>query len=208
MGGGTVKEAHLGVADKALRAFARGMVAVVQRPKVYGPVPELDQPTIFAGRHVGLMDPVILMTRYPDKMIHPLAATDYFDKNRFTKSFFTHAQAIPIDRHSGSNKWLEDSMAALSKGESIIIFPEGKRNKTGEGLLPFHVGVAVLAAHSGARVIPVYNQLWKFPHRYKMAIGEPMHIDAVPEGGLTSAWLHAQTDRIRDAVAALEPRFH
>lgn len=207
MGEGTVKEAHLGAADKALRAFARCMVAVVQRPKVYGPVPQLDQPTIFAGRHVGLMDPVVLMARYPAKMIHPLAATDYFDKNRFTKSFFTHAQAIPIDRSGGSQQWLEDSLAALSKGESIIIFPEGKRNKTGEGLLPFHVGVAVLAAHSGARIIPVYNCFWKFPHRYKMAFGEPLHVEDVPEGKLTSAWLHAQADRVRDAVAALEPRF-
>ena len=204
---GTVKEAHLGFADKALRLFSRGVVAVVQRPKVYGPMPALDQPTIFACRHVGLMDPVILMTRYPHIMIRPLAATEYFDANRFSKSFFTHAQAIPIDRTGKSKQWLEDSKAALAKGESIIIYPEGRRNKTGKGLLPFHVGVAVLAAESGARIIPVYNQFWKFPHRYELAIGEPMHLDDTPPEGIKSPWLHAQADRIRDAVAELEKRF-
>lgn len=204
---GTVKEARLGLADKALRLFARGMVAVVQRPVLYGPKPVLDQPTIFACRHMGLMDPVILMTRYPDIMIRPLAATDYVYKNSFTKSFFTHAQAIPIDRTNRSKQWLEDSLAALSKGESIIIYPEGRRNKTGKGLLPFHVGVSMLAAHSGARIIPVYNCMWNFPHRYRLAIGEPFHIDKMPEEGLTPEWLRAQTDRVQAAVAALESRF-
>ena len=205
--GGTVKEAHLSFADRALRVFAKATVECVQRPKVFGPKPALDAPTIFVIRHVGLMDPVILMAEYYHNMLHPLAATDYVYKNGFTKFFFTHAQCIPIDRKNKSKQWLEDSLAALSKGESIIIAPEGKRNKTGKGFLPFHVGAAVLAAHSGAQLIPVYNQFWTFPHRYGLAIGEPFHIDTMPEEGLTSEWLHAQTDRIRDAVAALESRF-
>ena len=204
---GTVKEANLGFSARALRSFAKVMVAVVQRPKLYGPKPVLDQPTIFACRHVGLMDPVILMTQYPDIMIRPLAATDYFDANRLSKAFFTLAQAIPIDRTGKDKQWLEDAKAALAKGESIIIFPEGKRNKSGTGLLPFHVGVSVLAAESGARVIPVYNRFWKFPHRYELAIGEPMHIDSLPPEDIKSPWLHAQADHIRDAVAELEKRF-
>jgi 1-acyl-sn-glycerol-3-phosphate acyltransferase len=204
---GTVKDANLGFAARALRVFARAMVAVVQRPKLYGPKPALDEPTIFACRHVGLMDPVILMTRYPDMMIRPLAATDYFDANRFTKAFFTTAQAIPIDRTGKDKQWLEDAKAAIAKGESIIIFPEGKRNKSGSGLLPFHVGVAVLAAESGARIIPVYNRFWKFPHRYELAIGEPMHIDSTPPDGIISPWLHAQADKVRDAMGELEKRF-
>ena len=41
---GTVKEANLGFAARALRVFARAMVAVVQRPKVSGPMPALDEP--------------------------------------------------------------------------------------------------------------------------------------------------------------------
>ena len=204
---GTVKEANLSFTDRALRVLAKGVVEVVQRPKIYGAKPVLDKPTIFACRHVGLMDPVILMTRYYDMMIRPLAATDYFDKNRFTKSFFTHAQAIPIDRSGRDKQWLEDSKAALAKGESIIIYPEGRRNKTGQGLMPFHVGVAVLAAESGAQIMPVYNRFWKFPHRYELAIGEPFHIDSTPPEGIKSPWLHAQTDRIQAAVAELEKRF-
>lgn len=202
---GTVKDAHLSFGELALRGIGRGMVAVVQRPKLYGPLPPLDEPTIFACRHVGLMDPVILMTRYPEMMIRPLAAQDYFDKNGFTKWFFSTAQCIPIDRKTHSKQWMEDSVAALGRGESVIIFPEGKRNKEGSGLLHFHSGVTQLAARSGARVVPVYNAMWHFPHRYRLAIGEPLRVPSIDPSEITVDWLREQTDKIRDAVAALEP---
>ncbi len=99
--------------------------------------------------------------------------------------------------------WRRKKLHGLPEG----IYPEGKRNKTGVGMLPFHVGAAVLAAHSGAQLIPVYNQFWNFPGRYRLAIGEPFHIDTMPAEGLSSEWLHAQTDKIEAAIAALEGRF-
>jgi hypothetical protein len=55
--------------------------------------------------------------------------------------------------------------------------------------------------------LAVYNQFWNFPGRYRLAIGEPFHIDTMPAEGLSSEWLHAQTDKIEAAVAALEGRF-
>ena len=103
-----------------------------------------------------------------------------------------------------SKQWIEDSLEALGKGESVIIFPEGKRNKSGNGLLPFHSGAALLAARSGARVVPVYNAFWKFPHRYRLAIGDTVHLDPLPAEGESAQWLKAQTERMQQAVSALE----
>jgi len=202
---GTVKNAKLGFTELALRDFAWCMVHCVQRPKLCSPKQALDKPTIFACSHVGLMDPVVLMVQYYNMIIHPLVALDYYQKNGFTRKFYDVAQCIPIDRINHSQQWLEDSVAALAKGESIIIFPEGKRNKSGKGLLPFHVGVAVLAARSGARVVPVFNKMWKFPHRYRLAMGEPITLDPLMEGSDFKQYLKEQTKRIQDAVAALEP---
>lgn len=204
---GSIKEAGLSFGEHCLRAFSWCVVHLVQRPKLYGPKPVLDKPSIFVCRHVGLMDPVIIMVLYIKRMVRPLVAKDYYDKNHFTQSFYTHAQCIPLDRHSPNAKqWLEDSLTALAKGESVLIFPEGKRNKSGKGLLPFHSGAALLAARSGAQVIPVWNAFWNPPHRYRLAIGEPFHLDPVPPEGESAAWLKAQTARLRDAVAALEAR--
>ena len=201
---GTVREAHIGGLARFLRGFAWCLVHTVQRPKLSGVKPPLDEPTIFACSHVGLMDPVILMVSYLPYMIRPLIAKDYYEKNKFTRSFYKIAQCIPIDRRKVSTKWMEDSLAALAKGEHIIIYPEGKRNKSGKGLLPFHSGVALLAAKSGARIVPVYNSMWHFPHRYRLAIGEPFRLETPPPDDL-SDWLKEQTALIQEKVAALIP---
>ena len=201
---GTVKAAKLSFADRLLRYFCYFVVQTVQRPKFMTTKPGLDEPTIFVCRHVGLMDPVILMAAYFRKMVRPLVAKDYYDKNKFTRAFYKHAQCIPLDRRNVSKQWLEDSLEALGKGESVIIFPEGKRNKSGIGLQPFHNGAALLAARSGARVVPVYNAFWKFPHRYRLAIGEQVRLDPLPAEGESSQWLKTQTARMQEAVEALE----
>lgn len=203
---GSVRAAGLSPGQRLFRYFTWGLVHVVQRPKVCGPRPSPDAPTIYACRHLGLMDPVILMVVYFRQMIHPLVARDYVEKNRFTRAFYPFVGCIPIDRNNVSKKWLEDSLSVLEKGDSVIIFPEGRRNKSGEGLLPFRNGVAMLAARSGARVVPVYNAVWKFPHRYRLAIGEPVQLDPVPESGETAEWLNGQTQRIQAAVGGLSAR--
>lgn len=203
MGGGTVKEARLSVTDLCIRYFAYGVVHLVQRPKLMAPLTPLQEPTIFVCRHVGLMDTVVLMVLYFRKMVRPLVAKDYYDKNRFTRWFYKHAQCIPLDRYNPSKQWLEESLSALGKGESIIIFPEGKRNKSGVGLLPFRSGAALLALRSGARIVPVYNAFWNFPHRYRLATGAPLRLEPLPEGADQAQWLQEQTDRIQAAVEAL-----
>ena len=75
---GDVKEAHLSFGDLCLRSFAYCLVHAVQRPKLHGTKPELDGPSIFVCRHVGFMDPVVLMVKYRKKVIHPLVALDYY----------------------------------------------------------------------------------------------------------------------------------
>lgn len=201
---GSVKAAHLGLAETFLRYFAWCLVKTVHRPKVYGEKPGLDEPVIFVCRHVGLMDPVILMVEYFPMMLRPLVAKDYVEKNAFTRKFYPIAQCIPIDRYNPATEWVERSLEALGKGESLIIYPEGKRNKNGDGLLKFHSGAALLAAKSGARLVPVYNARWSFPHRYRLAIGKPIHLPPVPEGADFNAWLGEQTELLQRAVEELK----
>ena len=195
--------ARLTAGQYLLRAFSWVITMVWARPKVYGPFLKLDEPVIFVCRHVGLYDPVILMVKYISRIVHPLVARDYFEANKFTRWFYPLALCYPIERRSPSTEWMDNSLKALERGESIITFPEGKRNKTGVGLLPFHSGAALLAAKSGARIVPVYNAFWHIPHRYRLAIGEPLSLDPVPEGGTNSAWLKEQTEKLRSAVSEL-----
>ena len=131
MGKGTIWEARPGIAVELLRLVGWLVANTVQRPRVYGPKPKLDEPTIFAIRHVGMMDPLMLMVKYPGKVIHPLAALDYFEKNAFTRWFYKCAQCIPIDRNNGSKEWLDLSMAALA-----CLRREAEQDRTGRAAFP------------------------------------------------------------------------
>ncbi|MEK7772813.1 MAG: lysophospholipid acyltransferase family protein [Deltaproteobacteria bacterium] len=63
---------------------------------------------------------------------------------------------IPIERENAASalKSLEDAVGRIKSGASVVIFPEGTRSHSDE-LLPFKRGAFMLAAKSGAPVVPV-----------------------------------------------------
>jgi len=80
------------------------------------------------------------------RRIQPVAAADYFERNRFistlTKTIFN---ILPIARKNitPENNPLRQMQAALAAGQSLIIFPEGTRG-SGDSIGPFRSGVAHL----------------------------------------------------------------
>jgi 1-acyl-sn-glycerol-3-phosphate acyltransferase len=62
--------------------------------------------------------------------------------------------AIPIDREGLGLNGIKESLRRLKKGEMVLIFPEGTRTRDGE-IGPFRPGFTVLAARSGAYILPV-----------------------------------------------------
>jgi 1-acyl-sn-glycerol-3-phosphate acyltransferase len=68
-----------------------------------------------------------------------------------------HAGMIRIDRAGGARALrglIEGGRAALSRGQPIVIFPEGTRMPPGEHR-PYHPGVAALYRHLDCPVVPV-----------------------------------------------------
>ena len=117
---------------------------------------------ILVANHSSHLDTVSLLSLFPItrlRYIRPVAAADYFERNRFvsmmTKTVFN---ILPIARTNitTENNPLRRMQAALEAGESLIIFPEGTRG-TGEEMGPFRSGVAhLLAKAPGVPVIPAY----------------------------------------------------
>src|ERR1700722_479282 len=87
--------------------------------------------------------------------IRVLAARDYFfntPARRFLASNFT--SLMPFDRERAQLESLEDALAELAQGRSVLMFPEGTRSADGE-IHEFKSGAGFLALRSRCDVLPV-----------------------------------------------------
>ncbi len=133
-------------------------------------------PLIIASNHIHLPDPgfVILSTR---RCVRYMAKKELHDSP--FGFVFRSANTIPVDRQHGAHNSLVAAEEALARGEVVGIFPEGTRNKKGEGLLNFKIGAVKMARDSGAAIVPIaYSSKGRpFLDRYRVVVGEPYYID-------------------------------
>ncbi|PYQ58292.1 MAG: 1-acyl-sn-glycerol-3-phosphate acyltransferase [Acidobacteria bacterium] len=120
-----------------------------------------DGPAVLVANHNSHLDTMVLMTLLPPRLlpkVRPVAAADYFLKNRLMAWFSLRIIGIlPIVRGGGkSGDPLAAVHDALARGEIVILFPEGSRGEP-ERLSEFKSGVAHLArAHPEVPVIPAF----------------------------------------------------
>jgi 1-acyl-sn-glycerol-3-phosphate acyltransferase len=119
-------------------------------------------PAIIAANHNSHLDTLTLFSLWPLlrlSKVRPVAAADYFLSNPVLAWFSLNIIGIiPIDRHRTSKK--SDPLAAcaeaLSRGEILVIFPEGSRGEP-EQMTRFRTGISRLAQrHPKAPIVPVF----------------------------------------------------
>ncbi len=118
-------------------------------------------PAILAANHNSHLDTLVLMALYPLGELHrvrPVAAADYFLRNRFTSWLSLNLIGIiPLDRQGQVDKdqVFEQCQQALADGQILLLFPEGSRGDP-EQLQPLRKGVYHLArSHAGTQVVPI-----------------------------------------------------
>ena len=122
----------------------------------------ISEPFILIANHSSHLDTVSLLSLFPLsrlRRIRPVAAADYFERNRFV-SFFTKTlfNILPIARKNitTENNPLRRMREAIEGGDSLIIFPEGTRG-SGEQIGEFRSGVAhLIEKMPEVPVIPAY----------------------------------------------------
>jgi len=134
-------------------------------------------PAVVVANHNSHLDTMVLMTLLPSHLlpkVRPVAAADYFLRNRLLAWFALRIVGIiPIARRPNGGAAaasavppaaaaaprpdaLAEVAAALERGEIVILFPEGSRGEP-ERLSEWKSGVARLAERLPAvPVIPVY----------------------------------------------------
>ncbi len=106
-------------------------------------------PAIVVANHNSHLDALVLMSLFPQRVlprVRPLAARDYFFRNRFSAFLACHLLGVvPVERHrTGRNDPLAGARDALRRGEIVVLFPEGTRGEPGR-VAPLRPGVAHLA---------------------------------------------------------------
>jgi 1-acyl-sn-glycerol-3-phosphate acyltransferase len=95
-------------------------------------------PSIIAANHNSHLDTIVLMSMYPLSQIHkvrPVAAADYFLKNKFLKWFSLNIIGIiPLERKARMSKDIlfAGCKEALLNKDILILYPEGSRGKPGK----------------------------------------------------------------------------
>ena len=122
----------------------------------------LSAPFILIANHSSHLDTISLLSLFPLgrlRRIRPVAAADYFERNKFVSIFTkTLFNILPIARKNitTENNPLRRMREALQAGDSLIIFPEGTRG-SGDQVGEFRSGVAHLIEKlPDVPVVPAY----------------------------------------------------
>ena len=151
-------------------------------------------PLIVVANHNSHLDALALITLFGMKRlkdVHPVAAADYFLKNRFLAWFFLNIIGIiPFDRrlkskrNGGHENPLDPISKALEDRQIVILFPEGSRGEP-EKLEAFKTGIAHIAArHPEVPITPIFlhglgkslprGEALLVPFICDLLIGEPL----------------------------------
>jgi 1-acyl-sn-glycerol-3-phosphate acyltransferase len=111
-------------------------------------------PVILAPNHVSYLDPVIVGVAV-SRRVHFMAKKELF-RNPLVGWFLHGLQAFPVTRERVDPSTLKRTLSLLAAGQVVLMFPEGTRGD-GHALGPAKPGIAVVAARSGAAVVPVVH---------------------------------------------------
>jgi long-chain acyl-CoA synthetase len=130
-------------------------------------------PLLVVSNHVGDVDPGLILTALPARFRHRLATATggetlevlrspvadrglflrVYDRMRWTLGVAL-LNLFPLPREAGFRRSFAYAGAAVDRGYSVLVFPEGRHTTDGK-MNPFRAGIGLLAANLGIPVLPM-----------------------------------------------------
>ena len=196
--------------------FFRAVMKVYNRVSVRG----LDRaltatpPVIIAANHCSNLDPIVVGAFFPRRLRY-LAKSELFNFLPLGLAIKVLG-AVPADREDlqGSAGAVKFLIERLQAGEDILLFPEGQRSSDGR-LQPLEQGVGLLAARTGAPVIPAYihgtfeamprGSRACRPAKISLSFGDPLYLESLESNGVSAKDLRrAVTSLLEASLKELE----
>ena len=142
-----------------------------------------DEKFIVACNHASNLDPLVVGCFFP-RMLRYLAKEELFE-GWFLGTCIKALGAVPVSRTTnasaaGASKGF---MKLYQDGSDVLIFPEGGRTLDGN-LQPLEAGVALIAAHEKAPILPVFihgsfkamppGSAFVNPSKLRVTFGKPL----------------------------------
>ncbi|MDD4976453.1 MAG: lysophospholipid acyltransferase family protein [Bacteriovorax sp.] len=152
---------------------------------------------IVVANHNSHLDTMSVLAAMPSSQltkVHPVAAGDYFGKNKLTQfltEFFINTLLISRNKSGAKNNALDDMDQLLKDGKSILIFPEGSRGEA-EIMQDFKHGASILLKKNPSiPFIPIFmkgmgkalpkGDPFLIPTECQVRIGNPMWIENIEQ---------------------------
>jgi 1-acyl-sn-glycerol-3-phosphate acyltransferase len=167
-------------------------------------------PLLVIANHTSHFDTVIVLHTIPGRIrdrLAVVAAADRMYRERIKGMLHSlRYNAFPITR-GGGREALTYSQWLTSHGWSLLIFPEGKRSRTGD-LMPFRGGPAILALGQNIPVLPIYIKGASdiLPPGTPLARPAPVHVRiGVPFDFAQGTTIAEAKTAMENAIQALVP---
>jgi 1-acyl-sn-glycerol-3-phosphate acyltransferase len=170
-----------------------------------------DEPYIIIANHNSHLDILAIMTMYSNQdisKVSPVAASDYFFKNKYIKWISTQLIGIlPIDRKVNRKEGkhpLDGVFKAIEEEKVLIIFPEGSRGEASV-MQKFKNGIGHIAKkYPDLKIVPmVLENTGK-----ALPKNEALFIPLIIKLEIKEAICFNQTDlNVNDFVSLLEENF-
>lgn len=196
------------MSSRIARLIVRGVFAALFRVRRHGRLPGRG-PLIVVANHQGWTDGFLLAAAFPLS-----APIRLLGDREGTMGVWWHRAilravglVIPIDRTAaGADRAaIAAILAALGRGEVVVVFAEGRVSRAESDLGPFARGIGYLALRSGAPVLPVWlsgtAELY-LGRELTLTVGS---LRAVPRAAPTKAATTRLAVALHDDLAALAP---
>jgi 1-acyl-sn-glycerol-3-phosphate acyltransferase len=167
-------------------------------------------PLLIVSNHLHNVDPPLISVTIRRKTMF-MAKEELFG-HKFFGYFIGSFGAFPVSRNHGDISAIHQSLAALTEGYALVMFPESHRSPNAQ-LQAGLSGAALIALRSGAPILPIgitgtekikgWTWIFRRP-RIVINIGKPFSLPAA-KGKTGKAEIAPFTDLIMENIAGLLP---
>ena len=172
---------------------------------------------LLISNHASYLDPVLLGIVFP-RPLYFFARSDLF-QHRLFGGLIRTLHAFPVHLHKLDKDAIEHAVKELTRGKTVVVFPEGTRSRTG-ALRSGQAGAGFLAVKAKVSVLPVYlrGAYNAFPPGAKMIrpkkvsihFGEPLsfhshdHDTTLAHHGRRQACYQRIADQMMEAIEKIK----